>query len=97
MKTIIISLLTFIAVTGFSQPNADEILEKVDKNMSSENRVFESSMTIHGKRSSRTITLKSHTVGDKKSFTEYLSPAREHGRPQTDRLVHSRSDRRRNH
>ncbi|WP_423127520.1 outer membrane lipoprotein-sorting protein [Gaoshiqia sp. Z1-71] len=79
MKTIIISLLTFIAVTGFSQPNADEILEKVDKNMSSENRVFESSMTIHGKRSSRTITLKSHTVGDKKSFTEYLSPAREQG------------------
>ena len=79
MKTIIISLLTFIAVTGFSQPNADEILQKVDKNMSAENRIFESSMTIHGKRSSRTITSKSYSVGDKKSFTEYLSPAREQG------------------
>jgi len=51
----------------------------VDKNMSSENRVFESSMTIHGKRNSRTMTSKTYSVGDKKSFTEYLSPAREQG------------------
>ena len=47
--------------------------------MSSENRVFESSMTIHGKRNSRTVTSKSYSVGDKKSYTEYLSPAREQG------------------
>ena len=62
-----------------AQPNADEILDKVDRNMSSENRVFESSMTIHGKRNSRTVTSKSYSVGDKKSYTEYLSPAREQG------------------
>ncbi len=62
-----------------SAQTADEILDKVDRNMSSENRIFESTMTIHGQRSSRTITSRSYSVGDKKSFTEYLSPAREQG------------------
>lgn len=72
-------LLTAITLAGFGQPNADEILEKVDKNMSSDNRVFESEMTIRGQRNSRTITSKSYSVGDKKSYTEYLQPAREQG------------------
>jgi outer membrane lipoprotein-sorting protein len=36
-------------------------------------------MTIHGKRNSRTMTSVTYSVGDKKSFTEYLSPAREKG------------------
>ena len=36
-------------------------------------------MTIHGRRSSRTITSRSWTEGDKKSFTEYLTPASEAG------------------
>ena len=47
--------------------------------MSSDNRIFESSMTITGSRTSRTITSRTYSVGDKKSFTEYLSPAREQG------------------
>jgi outer membrane lipoprotein-sorting protein len=75
---IVIPLFT-ISHLVVSQPNADEILEKIDQNLSSENRVFESSMTIHGKRSSRTITSRSYSVGYEKSFTEYLSPAREQG------------------
>jgi outer membrane lipoprotein-sorting protein len=58
---------------------AEGILEKVDRNMSSENRIFESTMTIHGKRNSRTITSRTWSVGDDKAFTEYLSPAREEG------------------
>lgn len=60
-------------------PDADEILKKVEQNMSSDNRVFESEMIIHGRRSSRTIASKTYSVGDKRSFTEYLSPAREAG------------------
>ncbi|MBN1186265.1 MAG: outer membrane lipoprotein-sorting protein [Bacteroidales bacterium] len=76
MQTLIIS---FFVLQGLAQPDADEIITKVDKNMSSENRIFESTMTIHGKRSSRTITLKTYSVKDEKSFTEYLSPAREQG------------------
>lgn len=63
----------------FAQPKAEEIINRVDGNMSSKSRVFESSMTIHGNRTSRTVTSKSYTIGDKKSFTEYLSPAREQG------------------
>ena len=81
MKRIIISIscLSAICLTGMSQPDADEILKKVEKNMSSDNRVFESSMTIRGNRTNRTLTSRSYSVGDKKSFTEYLSPAREQG------------------
>lgn len=59
--------------------DAKTILKKVDDNMSSKNRVFESTMTIHGKRSSRTISSRSYAEGEKQSFTEYLSPAREQG------------------
>ena len=79
MKKTLIIILTVINLPGYAQPDANEILEKVDKNMSSENRVFESSMIINGKRTSRTITSKSYSVGDDKSFTEYLSPPREQG------------------
>jgi len=76
---ILFSLLTGIFFNALSQPNADEILEKVDQNMSSVNRIFESAMIIHGQRGNRTITSQSYSVGDKKSFTEYLSPPREQG------------------
>jgi outer membrane lipoprotein-sorting protein len=81
MKQKIISVFCFAAASLISvgQPDADEILKKVEKNMSSDNRIFESSMIINGNRTSRTITSRSYSVGDKKSFTEYLSPAREHG------------------
>ena len=80
MKTITnILLAVLFVVPTFAQPTAKTILDKVDQNMSSKNRVFESEMTIHGKRASRTITSKTYSVGDKQSFTEYLSPAREQG------------------
>jgi len=36
-------------------------------------------MIVHGRRSSRTIESKSWVQGEEKSFTEYLSPAREKG------------------
>lgn len=100
MKKLIV--ITAIALLG-AAPAADDaktILEKVDKNMSSKNRIVESSMTIHGKRSSRTITSKTWSEGSKKSFTEYLSPAEEKGTkmlkldnqlwmysPSTDRII----------
>jgi outer membrane lipoprotein-sorting protein len=87
-------------VPAFSQPGADDILETVDSNMYSENRIVESSMTIHGRRGSRTMTSRTYSVGDVKSFTEYLSPPREAGTkmlkledqlwiysPSTDRII----------
>ena len=78
MKTILIILFSALSLS-ISAQTADEIIDRVDKNMSAENRIVESSMTIHGKRNSRTMTSISYTVGDKQSFTEYLSPAREQG------------------
>lgn len=78
-KAILIFTISISVLFAQAQPTAGEILKKVDQNMSSENRIFESSMTIHGKRASRTLTAKSYSVGEKKSFTEYLTPAREQG------------------
>jgi len=100
MKTLFTILFSAFFSVAFAGPDANEILKKVDKNLSSENRVVESSITIQGKRGARTITSKSYSVGDKKSFTEYLSPAREAGTkmlklenqlwiysPSTDRII----------
>lgn len=79
MKTILI-IAFFTAVTTFAQqPDASAILDKIDANLSSENRIFTSKMIIHGRRSSRTVVSKSWAVGDEKSFTEYLSPVRDKG------------------
>ncbi len=77
-KYIIFTLATLFSIGAYSQ-TAKEILEKIDNNMSGENQVIESSMTIHGKRNSRTMTSITYTIGSDKSFTEYLSPAREKG------------------
>ncbi len=79
MKHSILILVMFFFSAELSAQNASEILLKVDRNLSSENRVFESSMTISGKRNSRTISSKTYAVGNNKSFTEYLSPASEKG------------------
>lgn len=83
MKNNSIKYFTLLALSliSLNLPGQDgnAILDRVDRNLSSKNRVIESSMTIHGRRSSRTITSRSWTEGDKKSFTEYLSPASEAG------------------
>ncbi|MFO7621364.1 MAG: outer membrane lipoprotein-sorting protein [Bacteroidales bacterium] len=79
MKTILILILSTCFLISTSAQDATEILKRVERNMSSDNRIFESSMIIHGNRASRTITSRSYAVGDKQSFTEYLSPAREQG------------------
>ncbi|MBS2211734.1 outer membrane lipoprotein-sorting protein [Carboxylicivirga mesophila] len=76
-------LLTLLLIAIFAIPvkaqTADEIIQKIDDNMSADTRIVESSMIIHGRRNSRTITSVSYTMGTEKSFTEYLSPAREKG------------------
>ena len=100
MKKILMLLFSSISIISLAQPDANTILEKVDKNMSSKNRVFESEMIIHGRRTSRSITSRSYSAGNKQSFTEYLSPAREQGTkmlklenqlwiysPSTDRII----------
>ncbi len=78
MKNLITLLPVFFMASVFGQ-DGNDILKRVEANMSSENRVFESTMIIHGTRSSRTITSVTYSAGEEKSFTEYLSPPREQG------------------
>lgn len=100
MKKIFILVALAIFLLSFIDPDAKVILDKVDKNMSSKNRIIESEMIIHGRRTSRTITSVSYSVGNKQSFTEYLTPPREQGTkmlklenqlwiysPSTDRII----------
>ncbi|NMD03410.1 MAG: outer membrane lipoprotein-sorting protein, partial [Bacteroidales bacterium] len=56
MKKIITIFISAYSLLSASAQNADEILSRVEKNMSSDNRIFESSMIIHGIRNDRTIT-----------------------------------------
>lgn len=79
MKKIII-ILTWLPALVFAQdPTANQILDRIDRNMASRNRVFTATMIIHAQRGSRTMEMKIYGVGDQKSYTEYLSPAREKG------------------
>ena len=95
-----IPLLLICASIYAQNPTAKEIIEKVDKNMSADSRIFTSKMIIHNKRNTRTIESKSWSRGEKNSFTEYLSPPREQGTkmlkledqlwiysPSTDRII----------
>ena len=95
-KFIFILLSTIIS----SDLTVNEIINKIDFNLNSNNRVITSEMIVHGRRASRTIVSKSWIVGTDKAFTEYLSPPREQGSkmlklddvlltysPQTDRII----------
>lgn len=80
MKKLLFLLFISQAFTLASQvPDGEEIMKRIDQNMSSENRVFESKMIIHGPRNSREVRSKTWTQGEQRSFTEYLFPVREEG------------------
>jgi outer membrane lipoprotein-sorting protein len=79
MRIILILLSLNFTTFLLQEPDGKEILRRIDKNMSSDTRVFTSKMIIHGKRSERTVESKSWVAGEKKSYTEYLFPAREQG------------------
>lgn len=98
-KYLILAAAVTLTLQLYGQ-DPDDILKRVENNMSSENRVFESTMTINGAHRSRTITSRTYAEGYSKSYTEYLSPAREHGTkmlklgnqlwiysPSTDRII----------
>jgi outer membrane lipoprotein-sorting protein len=100
MKAIVILLLLGFFSVNAQKPDGKEILKRIDQNMSSENRIFTSKMIIHGQRNSRTVESKTWTSGEKKSYTEYLFPARDQGTkmlkledqlwiysPSTDRII----------
>ena len=67
------------AKIGAQAPNGEAILRRVDDNMGSDNKIIASTMTVHGRRGSRTIRSRSWIRGRTESFTEYLDPPREKG------------------
>lgn len=80
-KCSVLLVLTVAAWTfsGAQTPSGDWILQKVDENIGSDNKISHSRMIIHGRRASRTVESRSWIQGDEKSFTEYLAPPREAG------------------
>ena len=78
---IITAIITVLLLQGniYAQLSGDEILDRIDRNMSADTRHIVSKMIIHGARSTRTIESETWSRGDEQSFTEYLAPAREKG------------------
>ena len=98
MKYKIVFILISLVFSG--EISVDEIINKIDFNLNSKNRVITSEMIVHGRRTSRNIVSKSWIIGTDRAFTEYLSPPREQGSkmlklddvlltysPQTDRII----------
>ena len=69
----------FFSLQAQKTLDATAILDNVDKNMTAKSQIVTAKMEINTARATRTMEMKSWTVGDKKSFTEYLAPAREKG------------------
>jgi outer membrane lipoprotein-sorting protein len=83
MNKIILPLLLMLLINlspaQAEQLSAIDILNKVDENYTSKNRVSTSTMIVKGRRGTRIIKSKTWAQGTKKAFTEYLSPPREKG------------------
>ncbi len=104
MKKIAVAICFIIVFMAWNfptqYPTGDSILQKIDENIGSDNKISQGKMIVHGRRGSRTIESKSWIQGDEKSFTEYLAPPREAGTkmlkladelwtysPSTDRII----------
>lgn len=60
-------------------PDGEAILKRVDENMGSDSKITTSTMTIHGRRGSRSVKARSWIRGRTESLTEYLDPPRDRG------------------
>jgi outer membrane lipoprotein-sorting protein len=82
MKTIALTMSIVLAavVSQAADPTGEEILKKVDENMVIDQAISTSTMVIHARSGTRTITSKAWRKGRNNSLVEYLSPAREKGK-----------------
>ena len=79
MRACLLALVILVA-SAQSQPlTADDILQRVDRNMASKTKIVKMKMIIHSRRNVRTIEARIYMQGTEKSYTEYLSPPREKG------------------
>jgi outer membrane lipoprotein-sorting protein len=72
-------LLLLWALAEAQYPAGVWILQKVDENIGSDNKISHSRMVVNGRRGSRSVESRSWIQGDEKSFTEYLAPPRDAG------------------
>jgi outer membrane lipoprotein-sorting protein len=82
MKIAIISIVLLFApllVFADTPITAEKILDRMDQNQNVERQILDTSMIIHSFRGSRHIKYKTWVIGEEKSFTESLAPAREKG------------------
>jgi outer membrane lipoprotein-sorting protein len=82
MKTLLIfATLTLIAFSASAEtPSGEVVLRRVDSNMVYDQAKSTSTMIIHGRSGTRTITSRAWSRGRDSSLVEYLSPARERGK-----------------
>ena len=76
---ILAAAIAAIAAPAAQAPDGEAILRRADQNMGSDNKITTSTMTIHGRRGSRSVKSKSWIKGRTQSFTEYLDPPRDKG------------------
>jgi len=79
MNKLMLALAFLPGILLAQNPSAQRILEQIDLNMASKNRVLTASMVVHGPRGDRTMEMQVWSEGNKRSFTEYLAPARDKG------------------
>jgi len=78
-KITTIFILLLLPIFLFSDyPDGNELLQKADENSYSNSIISSSQMVVQGRRTSRTIKLRSWKQGEN-SFSEYLDPPRERG------------------
>jgi outer membrane lipoprotein-sorting protein len=79
MKNILIILSLVPSILFGQNPDAKQILDQIDRNMASNTRVFTAEMVVRAARGERVMEMKIWSEGNKRSFTEYLAPARDKG------------------
>ena len=62
-----------------AQPTADQIIDRMDQNLTFESRRSRITMTVRDARSERTFEMVSFSRGEEDAAIEYLAPAREKG------------------
>ena len=77
---VFVMMIGFVSIANAQTLTGEEILKKIDDNMVIDQAISTTTMIIHGRAGTRTITSKGWTHGRDKSFVEYLSPPREKGK-----------------
>lgn len=74
-----IGILLFPVVNYAQEIDGNWILNRVDDIQGSDNKISVAVMNIKGRRGERSVKSRSYIQGMTRSFTEYLSPARDAG------------------